>query len=91
MNFRTSLMSKNSTVFASIFRPVLNVVHFYVEGFRNMTWGRVLWLIIVLKLIVIFLVLRLFFLKPVLSGMDEQQKEEHVATMLAPKDEKTAE
>lgn len=32
----------------------------YYDGFRNMTIGRTLWLIILIKLIIIFLVLRLF-------------------------------
>lgn len=34
---------------------------FYVEGFRSMTLGRTLWLIILIKLFVMFFVLRLFF------------------------------
>lgn len=34
---------------------------FYKEGFRSMTWGRVLWLLILVKLFVIFFILRLFF------------------------------
>ncbi len=33
----------------------------YADGFRHMTIGRTLWAIILLKLIVIFLVLKLFF------------------------------
>ena len=32
----------------------------YADGFRHMTLGRTLWAIILLKLIVIFLVLKLF-------------------------------
>ena len=34
---------------------------FFRDGFRQMTWGRVLWLIILVKLFVMFVVLRLFF------------------------------
>lgn len=34
---------------------------FYYNGFKQMTWGRTLWLIIVLKLFVIFVVLRFCF------------------------------
>lgn len=33
----------------------------YADGFRHMTLGRTLWAIILLKLIIIFLVLKLFF------------------------------
>ena len=56
--------------------------HFYRDGFRQMTWGRTLWVIILIKLFVIFVVLRLFFFRPALSGMDEQQKGEAVGTAL---------
>ena len=37
------------------------VYRFYVDGFRSMTVGRVLWTVILIKLIIIFLVLKLFF------------------------------
>lgn len=40
---------------------VTNIWHFYRDGFRAMTWGRVLWVIILLKLFVLFVVLKLFF------------------------------
>ncbi|MCF0198160.1 MAG: DUF4492 domain-containing protein [Bacteroidaceae bacterium] len=40
---------------------VLKIVNFYVEGFRNMTIGRTLWAIILIKLVVIFLILKVFF------------------------------
>ena len=47
---------------------ILNkVIHFYVDGFRNMTVGRVLWTVILIKLAVIFLVLKLFFFPDVLG------------------------
>ena len=73
-----------NALFRHITHPFVRVFDFYVEGFRNMTWGRTLWLIIVLKLIVLFVILRLFFFKPVLSGMSVEEKQEHVATMLEP-------
>lgn len=55
---------------------------FYRDGFRQMTWGRTLWIIILLKLFVIFIVLRLFFFKPVLADMDNAEKSETVGTAL---------
>lgn len=39
----------------------------YRDGFKSMTVGRSLWLIILLKLILIFLVLKLFFFPDKLS------------------------
>lgn len=42
--------------------PLLKRVFlFYKDGFSNMTVGRSLWLLILIKLAVIFLVLKLFF------------------------------
>ena len=35
-------------------QTVTNIWHFYRDGFRAMTWGRVLWVIILLKLFVLF-------------------------------------
>ena len=41
--------------------------------------GKSLWLIILIKLIIIFLILRVFFFKPELSKYDtEEQKAAHV-------------
>ena len=59
-----------------------NIWNFYAEGFRNMTWGRPLWLLIILKVIILFAVLRAFFFEPVLSGKTEEQKIEHVGMEL---------
>lgn len=36
-------------------------INFYYDGFRQMTVGRTLWAVIIVKLIIIFLVLKLFF------------------------------
>ena len=33
----------------------------YYEGFRHMTLGKTLWAVIIVKLIVIFIVLKIFF------------------------------
>jgi len=37
------------------------ILKFYVDGFRSMTVGKTLWLIIGIKLFVMFAVLRVFF------------------------------
>ena len=37
------------------------VYDLYYDGFRHMTLGRTLWAVIIVKLVVIFLVLKLFF------------------------------
>lgn len=39
-----------------------NLFLFYYEGFRTMSWwGKKVWLIIIIKLCIIFILLRLFF------------------------------
>lgn len=40
----------------------VRVFNFYREGFASMTTGRTLWLIIIIKLAIMFLVIRLFFM-----------------------------
>lgn len=64
-------------------RLILTVWNFYSNGFRNMTWGRTLWIIILLKLIILFAVLRLFFFQPVLGGLNDEQKSEAVGNSLS--------
>lgn len=38
------------------------IFHLYYDGFRTMTLGKTLWAVILIKLAIIFLVLKLFFL-----------------------------
>lgn len=40
---------------------------FYIDGFRSMTVGRTLWLIILIKLFIMFFVLKLFFFPDMLE------------------------
>jgi hypothetical protein len=40
----------------------VKVLRFYYDGFRNMPlWGKKVWIIIIIKLFLIFIVLKLFF------------------------------
>ena len=55
----------------------------YRDGFRNMTWGRPLVWLIVLKLVILFGILRIFFFKPAMAGMTDEQKSEQVGARLA--------
>ena len=38
-----------------------NIIQFYYLGFKNMTIGKRLWAIIIIKLIIMFFVLKIFF------------------------------
>ena len=55
---------------------------FYRDGFRNMTWGRPLVWLIILKLFILFAILRVFFFKPAMAGLSEEQKSEVVGQRL---------
>lgn len=66
----------------SIKSKITSVTNFYIQGFREMTWGRELWVLIILKFVILFLVLRLFFFKPVLAGQTEEQKSNFVGDRL---------
>ncbi len=37
------------------------IYRFYAEGFKQMTVGKKLWMIIIIKLIILFLILKVFF------------------------------
>lgn len=55
---------------------VKRIFYFYLDGFRNMTVGRKLWMIILIKLFIMFAVFRLFFFKDFLKerfATDEQR------------------
>lgn len=55
---------------------------FYRDGFRNMTWGRPLVWLILLKFFILFAVLRVFFFRPAMEGLSEEQKSEQVGDRL---------
>ncbi|MBE6276371.1 MAG: DUF4492 domain-containing protein [Bacteroides sp.] len=59
-----------------------SIWNLYVDGFRNMTWGKPLWVLIFLKVVILFLVLRMFFFEPVLAGKSAEEKSEHVGKEL---------
>lgn len=40
---------------------IKKVYNFYIEGFKNMTWGKSLWLLILVKLFLIFFIMKFFF------------------------------
>ena len=59
---------------------VTAIWQFYVEGFRSMTLGRTLWLIIAIKLFIMFFILRLFFFPNYLN--EAADKEDYVSREL---------
>lgn len=51
------------------------IIDLYVDGFRSMTVGRSLWALIIIKLIIIFGVLKLFFFPDILGSNYDSDEE----------------
>jgi len=47
----------------------------YIEGFKNLTWGKPLWIIILIKLFIMFAILRVFFFPNFLNSRFDTDKE----------------
>ena len=62
----------------------IRVARFYIDGFRNMTVGKTLWSIILIKLFIMFAILKLFFFPDFLASKsdDDKGKAEYVRTEL---------
>ncbi len=57
------------------------IFRFYYDGFRKMTWGRRLWGSILLKLFIMFAILKLFFFSDLLKR-DFNSDEERASYVL---------
>lgn len=56
---------------------------FYYEGFKSMTLGKTLWMIVIIKLFIMFFILKLFFFRDDLREFStEQEKGQHVINQL---------
>ena len=52
----------------TILRKVRSIFRFYIDGFREMPqWGRRVWLVILIKLFIMFAILRLLFFPDLLK------------------------
>ncbi len=56
------------------------IIRFYRDGFRSMTLGKTLWKIILIKLFIMFAVLKVFFFPDFLSTQfnTDEQRADHV-------------
>jgi hypothetical protein len=61
-------MSQKQNIFFRIF-------NFYYQGFRQMTVGKRLWAIILIKLFIMFAILKIFFFKDFLGHKFHSDKE----------------
>lgn len=54
---------------------IKSIYLFYTDGFRSMTVGKKLWIIILIKLLIIFILLRLIFFPDFLKSRFSNDKE----------------
>ncbi len=64
--------------------PKFNFFTMFRDGFKSMTLGKTLWAIVIIKLIIMFLILRPFFFPNFLSSKfdDSQSKSDYVSEEL---------
>ena len=69
----------------------LKIWLFYMEGFRSMTLGKTLWAIILIKLFIMFFILRLFFFPNILQqkyDTDEERANQVIENLITPNNPK---
>ncbi|MDR1561935.1 MAG: DUF4492 domain-containing protein [Dysgonamonadaceae bacterium] len=60
-------------------RNIGDFFRMYVDGFKNLSWGKPLWVIILVKLFIMFAVLKVFFFRNPLNEFDsEKEKSEYI-------------
>ncbi|GHV59747.1 hypothetical protein FACS1894182_14300 [Bacteroidia bacterium] len=61
-------------------RSFRDFITLYVDGFKNLTWGKPLWILIFIKVFILFAVLKVFFFPNVLNSRfkTEQEKSDFV-------------
>ncbi|TRX72342.1 DUF4492 domain-containing protein [Carboxylicivirga sp. M1479] len=60
---------------------IKKIYHFYLDGFMTLSpWARTLWVIILVKLFIMFAVLRLFFFRDTLKNKytNDEERANHV-------------
>lgn len=67
----------------SLYNFFLKVFHLYYDGFRNMTLGKTLWLVILIKLFIIFVIMKVFFFPNFLhEKVSKGQEADYVSTQI---------
>lgn len=54
---------------------IYNVYSLYADGFRNMNIGKTLWKVIIIKLIIIFAILKIFFFPDFIGSHSDKGSE----------------
>ncbi len=66
---------------------IKKIFHFYTDGFKSMTVGKSLWAIIIIKLFILFFILKLFFFPNLLKKnyKTDEERSRHVIEQLTNK------
>ncbi|NVO10942.1 MAG: DUF4492 domain-containing protein [Bacteroidales bacterium] len=67
--------------------PIKSIIQFYYDGFKSMTIGKTLWTIIIIKLFIMFFILKLFFFPDLLKKnfKNDSERSRHVLEQLTNK------
>ena len=63
---------------------LIKIWRFYIDGFRSMTIGKTLWMLIFIKVFIMFCILRVFFFPNFLNSVtdDDSQKDDYVSSQI---------
>ncbi len=64
---------------------IRQVINFYRDGFKNMRLGKTLWLVVIVKLVIIFAVIKLLFMPDILSERADGNEADYVSTQIIKK------
>jgi len=65
-------------------QTIKKIFRFYLDGFRSMTVGKTLWAIILVKLFILFAILKVFFFPDFLAGQSPEERSRSVMKELTP-------
>lgn len=70
--------------FKKMKKKLLAIFDFYYSGFKEMTVGKKLWMIILIKLFILFIVLKIFFFPNILKSNydNDEDRSNHVINKL---------
>mgnify|MGYP001141020690 CR=1 FL=1 len=66
-------------------QKITRFIYLYIDGFRNLSsWGKKLWIIILIKLFIMFVILKIFFFPDILNKKynTDAERAEHVRNQL---------
>jgi hypothetical protein len=72
---KSNMKQRSETLFSKGLTTFSNIGRFYIDGFKEMTIGKTLWTIIIIKLFIIFFILKLFFFPNYLNSQCDNDDE----------------